>query len=179
MQNGVGVRLDIGVSMYVERKMPNNQISELHLELTASLIQEVALDLDAGIDYQVKWYLFIPVLKKLDVTVSIDVQDYSALSVGAKMYTVRDQKMKKKWTALSETITGPNASPSVQEAIRTLNTLAAKIKTYTVKGLGRVEELQEQYDTIKSTLPYVEVDGTATPWRSWNWSWRPLTSPVL
>lgn len=159
-QNGVGVRLDIGVSMYVERKMPNNQISELHLELTASLIQEVALDLDAGIDYQVKWYLFIPVLKKLDVTVSIDVQDYSALSVGAKMYTVRDQKMKKKWTALSETITGPNASPSVQEAIRTLNTLAAKIKTYTVKGLGRVEELQEQYDTIKSTLPYVEVDGT-------------------
>lgn len=159
-KNGVGVRLDMGVSMYVERKMPNNQISELHLELTASLTQEVALDLNAGIDYQVKWYLFIPVLKKLDVTVSIDVQDYSALSVGAKMYTVRDQKMKKKWTALSETITGPNASPSVQEAIRTLNTLAAKIKTYTVKGLGRVEELQEQYDTIKSTLPYVEVDGT-------------------
>lgn len=159
-QNGVGVRLDMGVSMHVERKMPNNQISELHLELTASLIQEVALDLDAGIDYHVKWYLFIPVLKKLDVTVSIDVQDYSALSVGAKMYTVRDQKMKKKWTAISETITGPNASPAVQETIRTLNTLAAKIKTYTVKGLGRVEELQEQYDTIKSTLPYVEVDGT-------------------
>lgn len=159
-KNGVGVRLDIGVSMHVERKMPNNQISELHLELTANLTQEVALDLDAGIDYHVKWYLFIPVLKKLDVTVSIDVQDYSALSVGAKMYTVRDQKMKKKWTAISETITGPNASPSVQEAIRTLNTLAAKIKTYTVKGLGRVEELQEQYDSIKSTLPYVEVDGT-------------------
>ncbi len=132
----------------------------VRLELTASLTQEVALDLNAGIDHQVKWYLFIPVLKKLDVTVSIDVQEYSALSVGAKMYTVRDQKMKKKWTALSETITGPNASPSVQEAIRTLNTLAAKIKTYTVKGLGRVEELQEQYDTIKSTLPYVEVDGT-------------------
>lgn len=132
----------------------------VRLELTASLTQEVALDLNAGIDHQVKWYLFIPVLKKLDVTVSIDVQDYSALSVGAKIYTVRDQKMKKKWTALSETITGPNASPSVQEAIRTLNTLAAKIKTYTVKGLGRVEELQEQYDTIKSTLPYVEVDGT-------------------
>lgn len=159
-KNGVGVGLDIGVSMHVERKMPNNQISQLHLELTANLRQEVALDLDAGIDYKVKWYLFIPVLKKLDVTVSIDIQDYSALSVGAKLYTVRDQKMKKKWEALSETITGPNASPSVQQSVRTLNELAAKIKTYTAKGLGGVEELQAKYDDIKSQLPSVEVDGT-------------------
>lgn len=159
-ENGVGVGLDIGVSMHVERKMPNNQISQLHLELTANLRQEVALDLDAGIDYKVKWYLFIPVLKKLDVTVSIDIQDYSALSVGAKLYTVRDQKMKKKWEALSETITGPNASPSVQQSVRTLNELAAKIKTYTAKGLGGVEKLQAKYDDIKSQLPSVEVDGT-------------------
>ena len=51
-----------------------------------------------------KWYLFIPVLEDLDVTVSVDIQDYTAMSVSAKVYTLRDETAKKKWKKISETV---------------------------------------------------------------------------
>lgn len=158
-ENGVGVAMEICVDLAFEKKMPDNQMSTVHIELSAYLEQEVALDFDVSIEDRWKWYVFIPVLEDLDVNVSVDVMDYTNMSVGAKIYTMRDEYSKKKWTALSETVTGPNASPEVRKAIRKINTLAAELKKLKAKGDSKWEDFQAEIDNIKSTLPGVVVDG--------------------
>ena len=95
-ENGIGVTLEISLSMHVEKKMPNNQISQVQIELNSYFEQEVALGFDVNVEDRWKWYLFIPVLEDLDVTVSVDIQDYTAMSVSAKVYTLRDETAKKK-----------------------------------------------------------------------------------
>ena len=158
-ENGIGVAVSLGLSMHVERKMPNNQISTVQIELSAYLEQEVSLGFDVNIEDRWKWYFIVPVLEDLDVTVSIDVQDYTYMSVGAKIYTLRDEKTKKKWKALSETVTGPNASPETRDLIIKINKLAAKIKKATARAEAGLETLKEEYENLKSMLPSISVDG--------------------
>ena len=158
-ENGVGVAMEICVDLAFEKKMPDNQISTVHIELSAYLEQEVALGFDVSIEDRWKWYLFIPVLQDLDVNVSVDVMDYTQMSVGAKIYTIRDEYTKKKWTALSETVTGPNASPAVRDAIRKINSLAVEAKKLKAKGDSKWEDIQAQIDSLKGALPVVVVDG--------------------
>ncbi len=161
--NGVGIALEFCLSMHVERRMPNNQVSQVQIELNAYLEQEVSLGFDVSVEDRWKWYLFIPVLEDLDVTVSIDIQDYTAMSVSAVVYTLRDDIAKKKWEELSETVTGPNASPEMRATIRQINTIAAKIKKIAVKGQNKMEDgitvLEDSLATLKATLPGVTVDG--------------------
>ncbi len=161
--NGVGIALEFCLSMHAERRMPNNQVSQVQIELNAYLEQEVSLGFDVSVEDRWKWYLFIPVLEDLDVTISVDIQDYTAMSVSAVVYTLRDEVVKKKWKELSETITGPNASPEMRAAIRKINTIAAKIKKIAVKGQNKMEEsldvLEQSLAALKSTLPGVTVDG--------------------
>lgn len=158
-ENGVGVGMEICVTLSFDKKMPDNKVSTIKIELSAYLEQEVALDLDVSIEDRWKWYLFIPVLEDLDVNVAVDISNYTHMSVGAKIYTLSDEYSKKKWTALSETVTGPNASPAVRETVRKINSLAAEAKKLKAKADDKWESFQEQIDALKSTLPTVVVDG--------------------
>lgn len=155
--NGVGVVLEVGVTMHVEKRNANGTLSTIQLELSASFEQEVSLSIDASVEDRWKWYLFIPVLEDLDVTVSVDVQDYSGISVGAKIYTLEDDFAKKKWKNLSDTITGPNASPRYREIVRKIDKFAAKAKKMAVKGQDGIETVQQEIQYLKAQLPAVQV----------------------
>ena len=141
-----------------KRTAAGKEIS-LKIELTAGLEQEVALDFDVSVEDRWEWYFIVPVLEGLDATVSIDVQDYTYISVGAKVYTVQDDVLaQKKWKALSETVTGPNASLGTRLAIREINKLAVKVKKLRAKGED-VKEILEQIEEYKEQLPTVNIDG--------------------
>ena len=81
--HGVGVALDVSVVLSFDQKLAG-KTNSLKIELTAGFEQEVALSFDIDIEDRWKWYLFIPVLEDLDVTASIDIQNYTYMSVGPR-----------------------------------------------------------------------------------------------
>ena len=101
-----------------------------------------------------KWYFIIPILEDIDVTASIDIQNYTYMSVGAKVYTVSEENIKK-WKNLSTTISD---NPSVQETIRKINKLGAKVKKMQSRG-EEVKAILAQIESYKQQLPGVKVDG--------------------
>lgn len=103
--------------------------NSLKIELTAGFEQEVALGFDIDIEDRWEWYFIIPVLEDVDVTASIDIQNYTYMSVGAKVYTVSEENIRK-WKNLSSA----TADPGVQDAIRKINKLGAKVKKLQAKG---------------------------------------------
>lgn len=110
-KNGVGLQLDVSVVLSISKKMATGKTTSLKIQLTAGFEQEVALDFDIDVDDRWKWYFIIPILEDIDVTASIDIQNYTYMSVGAKVYTVSEENIKK-WKNLSTTISD---NPSVQE----------------------------------------------------------------
>jgi uncharacterized repeat protein (TIGR02543 family) len=155
---GVGVVLDVSMILSVTKKVSSTKTSSLKIQLTAGFEQEVEVGIKANIEDRWKWYLFIPVLKGLDVTVSVDVQNYTYVSIGIKVYTVSDDVSKKKWTALSETITGQNAGPKTRQLVRDINKLGPKLQKLKSRGEdieAGLEQLQEWIDQV----PKITVDG--------------------
>ena len=158
-KDGFGVELEIGVVFSVSKKVSSTSTTSLKIQLTAAMEQEAALHFDVNVEDKWKWYFIIPVLKELNVTTAIDIEDYTYLSVGAKTYTVSsDPSATKKWKALSETVTGPNASPQVRSAILNLNKLAAKAKKMRAKGED-VKDVLAQIESYKNMIPGIEIDG--------------------
>lgn len=150
--DGVGVALDVSVVLSFDQKLAG-KTNSLKIELTAGFEQEVALSFDIDIEDRWKWYLFIPVLEDLDVTASIDIQNYTYMSVGAKTYTVSADNIKK-WKALSDTT---SANPKVQSAIRMINKLGAKEKKLLEKG-EKVDEVLNEIKYYQEQLPAIRVD---------------------
>lgn len=152
-KDGVGVALNVSVVLSFDQKLAG-KTNSLKIELTAGFEQEVALGFDIDIEDRWKWYFIIPVLEDVDVTASIDIQNYTYMSVGAKVYTVSDDNIKK-WKALSETT---STNSKVQNAIRQINKLGAKLKKLQAKG-EVVQEVLDEIAYYKEQLPAVNVDG--------------------
>ena len=153
-KNGVGLQLDVSVVLSISKKMATGKTTSLKIQLTAGFEQEVALDFDIDVDDRWKWYFIIPILEDIDVTASIDIQNYTYMSVGAKVYTVSEENIKK-WKNLSTTISD---NPSVQETIRKINKLGAKVKKMQSRG-EEVKAILAQIESYKQQLPGVKVDG--------------------
>ena len=152
-KDGVGVALNVSVVLSFDQKLAG-KTNSLKIELTAGFEQEIALGFDIDIDDRWEWYLFIPVLKEVNVSAAIDIENYTYMSVGAKVYTVSEDNAKK-WKALSETT---STNPKIQNAIRQINKLTAKLK----KLKAAAEETKAVLDEIegyKEQLPAVYVDG--------------------
>lgn len=150
--DGVGVALDVSVVLSFDQILAG-KTNSLKIELTAGFEQEVALSFDIDIEDRWKWYLFIPVLEDLDVTASIDIQNYTYMSVGAKVYTVSEENIQK-WNNLSNA----TAAPGVQGKIRKINKLGAKVKKLQAKGED-VKAVLDEINSYKEQLPKVNVDG--------------------
>lgn len=151
--NGIGIALNVSVVLSFDQKLAGKRNS-LKIELTAGFEQEVALGFDIDIEDRWEWYFIIPVLEDVDVTASIDIQNYTYMSVGAKVYTVSEENAKK-WKALSETT---STNPNVQSAIRQINKLTAKLKKLRAKG-ENVQAVLKEIESYKEQLPTVNVDG--------------------
>lgn len=158
--HGVGLRLEVGVTLSVTKKLTTTSSSAFKIALNASFEQEVMLDVDADVSTKWNWYLFIPVLDEIEVKSSIDIGDFTGMSIGARMYTVADDPSSvKKWDALADTYNGKYATPQVKEALRKIDTLAAKAKRAAKKG-EQVETILADIESYKNMLPKVNIDGT-------------------
>ncbi len=153
-ENGVALKLDVSVVLSISKKMATGKTTSLKIQLTAGFEQEVALGFDIDVDDKWEWHFIIPILEDIDVTASIDIQNYTYMSVGAKVYTVSEENIKK-WKNLSTTISD---NPSVQETIRKINKLGAKVKKMQSRG-EEVKAILEQIEGYKQQLPGVKVDG--------------------
>lgn len=151
-EDGIGIALDVSVVLSFDQKLAG-KTNSLKIELTAGFEQEVALGFDIDIEDRWKWYFIIPVLEDVDVTASIDIQNYTYMSVGAKVYTVSEENIQK-WTNLSSA----TADPGVQDAIRKINKLGAKVKKLQAKGED-VKAVLDEINSYKEQLPTVNVDG--------------------
>lgn len=149
---GVGVALDVSVVLSFDQKLAG-KTNSLKIELTAGFEQEIELGFDIDIEDRWKWYFIVPVLQDVDVTASIDIQNYTYMSVGAKVYTVSEENIKK-WKNLSNATAGPG----VQETIRKINKLGAKVKKLQSRGED-VKAVLAQIEGYKNQLPTVKVDG--------------------
>ena len=150
--NGIGIALNVSVVLSFDQKLAG-KTNSLKIELTAGFEQEVALGFDIDIEDRWKWYFIIPVLEDVDVTASIDIQNYTYMSVGAKVYTVSEENIRK-WKNLSNA----TADPGVQDAIRKINKLGAKVKKLQAKGED-VKAVLDEINSYKEQLPTVNVDG--------------------
>lgn len=151
-EDGIGIALDVSVVLSFDQKLAG-KTNSLKIELTAGFEQEVALGFDIDIEDRWKWYFIIPVLEDVDVTASIDIQNYTYMSVGAKVYTVSEENIQK-WKNLSSA----TAVPGVQDAIRKINKLGAKVKKLQAKGED-VKAVLDEINSYKEQLPTVNVDG--------------------
>lgn len=150
--NGIGIALNVSVVLSFDQKLAG-KTNSLKIELTAGFEQEVALGFDIDIEDRWEWYFIIPVLEDVDVTASIDIQNYTYMSVGAKVYTVSEENIQK-WKNLSNA----TAAPGVQDAIRKINKLGAKVKKLQAKGED-VKAVLDEINSYKEQLPTVNVDG--------------------
>lgn len=150
--NGIGIALNVSVVLSFDQKLAG-KTNSLKIELTAGFEQEVALGFDIDIEDRWEWYFIIPVLEDVDVTASIDIQNYTYMSVGAKVYTVSEENIRK-WKNLSSA----TAAPGVQDAIRKINKLGAKVKKLQAKGED-VKAVLDEINSYKEQLPTVNVDG--------------------
>ena len=150
--NGIGIALNVSVVLSFDQKLAG-KTNSLKIELTAGFEQEVALGFDIDIEDRWEWYFIIPVLEDVDVTASIDIQNYTYMSVGAKVYTVSEENIQK-WKNLSSA----TAAPGVQDAIRKINKLGAKVKKLQAKGED-VKAVLDEINSYKEQLPTVNVDG--------------------
>ena len=150
--NGIGIALNVSVVLSFDQKLAG-KTNSLKIELTAGFEQEVALGFDIDIEDRWEWYFIIPVLEDVDVTASIDIQNYTYMSVGAKVYTVSEENIRK-WKNLSSA----TAAPGVQDAIRKINKLGAKVKKLQAKGED-VKAVLDEINSYKEQLPTVKVDG--------------------
>lgn len=152
-EDGVGVALDVSIVLSFDQKLAG-KTNSLKIELTAGFEQEVALDFDLDIDDRWTWYAFIPVLDEVTVTGAIDIQNYTYMSVGAKVYTVSEDNLKK-WKALSDTT---HTNPKVLNAIRQINKLGAKRNKLVSRGES-VDEVLNEIKYYQEQLPAIRVDG--------------------
>lgn len=158
-QNGAGLRLEVGITLSFTTKMTTTAASSIKLSLNAAFEQEVMLDIDADVSTRWKWYFIVPVLQEVEVKSSIDIGDFTSMSIGARTYTVaNDPSSTKKWKALANDYNGPHATPQVKEALRKIDTLATKAKRYAKKGQA-VTDILTQIENYKNMLPKVEIDG--------------------
>ncbi len=151
--DGVGVSLEVHVVLSVDTNMGSNDHS-LKIDLCSYFEQEVEIGFDVNVEDEWDYYLVIPVLKELSCYTSIDIKSYSAVSVSASLYTIKEASVAK-WKKYKERI---NANPKNFRMIRNYDELARKARLV-ANGTQTWNDIQEQMGYLEASLPSVTVDG--------------------
>ncbi len=85
-----GIRLALGIKG--EYAVDVGDGGELKIDLSATFVEEVALDITAKGHAKVKWYFIYPDIKELTFSSSVDIKNYAGISVDVKMYTVEKEE---------------------------------------------------------------------------------------
>lgn len=151
---GIGIKLEVCLTLSIDTMVTPTTKSSLKIELSAAFEEEIAVGFKVDVDD--KWDGII--LEELDVTVSVDIQNYTSVSVGAKIYTVGETE-KQKWEALSDNYIGSKASPKTRDMIRQIDKLANKLDVLMKTGEPDEEGILDKIKALKNQLPKVEVGG--------------------
>ena len=81
-----GIRLALGIDAGFAVDVGDD--GELKIDLSATFVEEVALDITARAHAKVKWIILYPKFKELSFRTSVDIKNYAGISVDVKMYTV-------------------------------------------------------------------------------------------
>lgn len=137
-----GVSLSLGID--AEFTVDLGEGGDMKIELSATFVEEISVDIDVQANAKVKWYLFVPVFKSLSFGASVDLKNYSAISLDVKMYTVEKEE-----EGLWEKLKGYNST--FKEALEEAEELKEKIteaKETADKLLGYKEDLETLWNTI-------------------------------
>ncbi len=151
---GIGIKIELCLTLSIDMMVTPTQKTSLKIELSAAFEEEIAVGF--AVDVDDKWKGII--LDELDVTVSVDIQNYTSVSVGAKIYTVGETE-KQKWEALSDNFTGSKSSPKTRDIIRQIDKLASKLDVLMKTGEPDEEGIVDKIKAFKNQLPKVEVGG--------------------
>ena len=78
-----GIRLALGIK--AEFAVDVGDEEELKVELSATFVEEIAVDIDTDVKAKWKWYFIIPVLKDLTFRASVDLKNYAGISIEVKV----------------------------------------------------------------------------------------------
>lgn len=80
-----GIRLALGLDAEFSVE---GEDGDLKIDLSATFVEELAVDITAKAHAKVKWYFFVPKFKELTFSTAVDLKNYAGISVDVKMYTV-------------------------------------------------------------------------------------------
>ena len=146
---GFGINVEVSAIFSVSKKT-GTTTNSLKIEVTAAFEEQVDIDLNVSIKDQWKGIKLLSKLEKLYCNASIDVKSYSAVSVGAKFYTVKDTEGDT-WTALQKAV----RTGDTRELLRELNNLRSKQALSGTEDESSTARIQE----ILDKLPKVNIGG--------------------
>lgn len=155
--DGVGIELGITATLSVTKKLTTGKEASLKIELSASIQQEIAVNIDVNVDTDWTVYVIIPVLTELYCNSAVEIESYSAISLGAKIYTV-SEAVEKNWTALNNVLTDDMKGKLNADTIRKIDNLATRLKRLK-KDSEEYKDTLQQIVNYKAMLPSIEVDG--------------------
>jgi len=142
-----GIRLAVGIG--AEFSVDVGEEGQLKIVLSATFVEEVSIDITASAHAKVKWIVIIPKFKELTFTSSIDIKNYSAISVDVKMYTVEKEE-DSLWEKLKK-IKGGQYKEIIEE-IEELKNKIAQSKGNAEKIQGYMEDLDRLWESIPSDV---------------------------
>ncbi len=160
-----GIRLALGID--AEFSVDAGDGGELKIDLSATFVEEVALDITASAHAKVKWIVLYPKFKELSFRTSVDIKNYAGISVDVKMYTVEKDEASV-WEKLKGIKGGQYKN--VIEQIEDVKSKIAQAQDTADKIQGYKEDLQRlwqgvpagvtneaEYEAMLSTLGELNV----------------------
>jgi len=138
-----GLRLAVGIS--AEFSVDVGDEGEMKIVLSATFVEEISIDITASAHADITWILFIPKFNDLTFKSSIDIKNYSAISVDLKIYTV--EKEEELWDKLKKIKNG-----KYKKAIEQIEEIKDKIN----EAKGNAEKIQgymEDLDNLWASIP--------------------------
>ncbi len=142
-----GIRLALGIKG--EFSVDVGDGGELKIDLSATFVEEIAIDITASAHAKVKWYLFVPKFKELTFRSSVDIKNYSAISIDVKMYTVEKEE-DSVWKKLKGIKGGKYKK--IFEEIEEVKSKIDEAKETADKIKGYKEDLEKLWATVPSDV---------------------------
>ena len=145
---GSGVQLAVQVEAEFEVEVEDGKVA---IELTASFVQEVALNPSVRGGIVTKEILFIPVPIGVEVNAAVDIKSYTAFSFAAEIYTVAEED-KSVWDKFKAICDDPKeilGLEAIPEGLRAGLEQAGDI-------MGKIDEVKAKIDQASETLDKIK-----------------------
>ena len=85
-----GIRLALGIQ--AEFSVDVGDEGELKIDLSATFVEEIAIDVTVGARADITWIIIFPKFNELSFRTAIDLKNFAGISIDVKMYTVEKEE---------------------------------------------------------------------------------------